>query len=66
MKYYISTITGQPVYFHELGEKLYGSFYIFKNKGSYGIQSERYEVIIPPVFQAIKPAFRNLFLGKTV
>lgn len=64
MKYYISTTTGQPVYFHELGEKLYGSFYIFKNNGSYGIQSERYEVIIPPVFQAIKPAFRTHFWGK--
>ena len=64
MKYYISTTTGQPVYFHELGEKLYGSFYIFKHNGSYGIQSERYEVIIPPVFQDIKPAFRTHFWGK--
>ena len=63
MKYYIST-TGQPVYFHELGEKLYGSFYIFKHNGSYGIQSGRYEVIIPPVFQDIKPAFRTHFWGK--
>lgn len=64
MKYCISTTTGQPVYFHELGEPLYGRFYVFKNKGSYGLQFERYEVIIPPVYHTIKPAFRSHFWGK--
>lgn len=63
MKYYLSE-AGRPIYFHELGEKLYGSFFVFTAHGRAGIQSERFEIIIPPIYEEIKPAFGLHFWGK--
>lgn len=63
MKYYLNP-AGRPIYFHELGEQLYGSFFIFTLQGRAGIQSERFEIIIPPIYEAIKPAFGLHFWGK--
>ncbi|MDF0720529.1 WG repeat-containing protein [Kaistella sp. PBT33-4] len=64
MNYYINQ-TGRTIYFHILGEKLYGKFYIFSKQGRLGIQSHRYEIIIFPLYDAIKPAFDQHFWGKT-
>ncbi len=63
MKFYLNG-EGRKIYYAELGQKLYGNYFVFKIRGKYGLQTGGFQIIVLPTYDEIKPAYAEHFWGR--